>query len=86
MVDNNGIVAYFIKCFLLILAGGSSGPPVYVIANANMPADAIDCYTIPGLGISTDIICQRDRSCFVELVVPIKPFLNGLMRPLFLLL
>ena len=30
-------------------ADSLSGPPVYVIADANLPADAIDCYTIPGL-------------------------------------
>ena len=56
VADNNGIVAFFIEYFLLIFADGSSGPPVYVIADANMPADVIDCYTIPGLGFSTDVM------------------------------
>ena len=56
VADNNGIVAYFIKYFLLIFADGSSSPPVYVIADANMPADVIDCYTIPGVGFSTDVM------------------------------
>ena len=44
------------KYFLLVFADGSSGPSVYVIADANMLADVIDCYTIPGLGISTDVM------------------------------
>ena len=56
VADNNGIVAYFIKYFLLIFADGSSRPPVYVISDASMPADVIDCYTIPGLEISTDVM------------------------------
>ena len=56
VADNNGIVAYFIKYFLLIFADSLAGPPVYVIADANMPADVIDGYTIPGLGISTGVM------------------------------
>ena len=56
MADNNGIVAYFIKnrpqfFSLLIFVDGSSGPPVYVIADANMPAKVIDCYTIQGADV-----------------------------------
>ena len=56
VADNNGIVAYCIKYFPLIFADGSSGPPVYVSADANMPANVIECNTIPGLGISTDVM------------------------------
>ena len=41
VADNNGFVTFFIKYVLLIYAVGSSGPPVYVIANAKIPADAI---------------------------------------------
>ena len=49
-------MVYFIKYFLHIYADGSSGPPVYVTADANMPADVIDCYTIPGFGINANVM------------------------------
>ena len=41
---NGGLVAYFIKYFLLIFSDGTSGPPVLVVANNSMENDAIDIY------------------------------------------
>ena len=84
--DNNGIVVYFINYLLSShIADGSFDPPVYVIAAANMPADATTA--IPSHVWKLVLMsCQRDMSCFVECVVLIKPFFNDIMRPLFLLL
>ena len=63
--DNSSIVAYFIKYFLLIIPDGSSGPPVYVIANSNTPIDKIYCYTIPGWELVLKS-CQPQLSSLVS--------------------
>lgn len=47
-----GIVAYYIKYYLVMSAGGYSSKPVFVIQDENMEADAMDAYEVPGLGIS----------------------------------
>ena len=85
VADNNGIGAYIINYIFLIFSEGSSGLPVYVIADANMPDDAFDCSTIPGLGICTGVI-STGYVRFVKRVVPFKSFLEWLNETIILLL
>jgi hypothetical protein len=53
--NDKGLVSYFIKYFLLMFADGSTGPPVFVVADSNMAPDELDIYEVPGLGVSTDM-------------------------------
>jgi hypothetical protein len=68
----SGIVAYFVKYFLLIFADGSAGRPVYVVADDNMDAEAIDVHKVTGMGIGVDpasygyIIFCKTRCCNVK--------------------
>jgi hypothetical protein len=52
---DKGLVSYFIKYFLLMFADGSTGPPVFVVADSNMHKEALDIHEVPGLGVSTDM-------------------------------
>ena len=52
---NGGLVAYFIKYFLLIFADGTFGPLVFVVANDSKEKHAVDIDPVQGLGISTDV-------------------------------
>jgi hypothetical protein len=49
--DNN--LAYSIKYYMLMSAGGHLADPIFIIADPNMPEQQIDNYAVIGLGIST---------------------------------
>ena len=72
VTKGDNIVSYFIKYFLLIFADGSTGPPVYVVADGSMDGNAIDAYGFPALGISTElhsvgyVVFCKSRCCNIN--------------------
>jgi hypothetical protein len=66
---SDGIVAFYIKYYLMISAYGFTSDPVYVIADGFMLDNEIDTYTVPGLNVSTGlegvghIVFCKTRGC-----------------------
>ena len=54
-VKGSILTAFFIKFYLCMNATGTTAPPIYIIADDNMVAGAIDVHLVPGLGIGTDL-------------------------------
>lgn len=65
---DEGLTAYFIKYYLLINAAGMAANPVFIVADAGMPEDAIDVYDCPDLYITATckhayIVFCHTRQC-----------------------
>ena len=64
--------SYFIKYFLYFFADGSTGPPVYVVADGSIDGNDIDVYRVPALGISTElysvsyVVFCKSRCCNIN--------------------
>lgn len=54
-VKGSSLTAYFVKFYLCMNATGATAPPIYICADDNMVAGAIDVHLVPGLGIGTDL-------------------------------
>ena len=69
--EAHGLVAYFIKYYLLMFADGTQGTPVFVVANDNLKPLDFDVHEVLGLGIGTDfgskafVVFCKTRCCNV---------------------
>lgn len=53
--DNEGIVKYYIKYYLIISAGGVQADPIFILADENMAEDEMRVVKVPGLGVGTNL-------------------------------
>lgn len=54
-VKGSSLTAFFVKFYLCMNATGTTAPPIYIVADANMKDTEIDFHEVPGLGIGTEV-------------------------------
>lgn len=68
--DKDSLTAFFIKYYMVIGAGGSLAPPIFIVADENMTEGRINVHEVHGLGIGVDpsslgyvVFCKSRTLC-----------------------